>query len=184
MKYFKKIEGERLYLSPINPEDYEICTKWLNDETMTKNTSQVRHTIGLAKEKAFLEKMAEEGNDFAVVLKENDEFIGCCGFHNINAISRNCEIGLFIGDEENRGKGYGGEILKLLISYGFEILNMHNIMLKVFSFNERAIKCYEKAGFKKIGARRNAYYYRGKYYDDVFMDLLAEEYWDNMPVKG
>ena len=49
-------------------------------------------------------------------------------------------------------------------------------MLKVFSFNERAIHVYEKVGFKEIGRRRKSYYLNGAYYDDVFMDILKEEF--------
>lgn len=59
-----------------------------------------------------------------------------------------------IGEEENRNKGYGTETLKLLISYGFDYLNLNNIMLSVYSFNGNAISCYKKVGFKEIGRRR------------------------------
>ena len=89
---------------------------------------------------------------------------------------RQCaEVGLFIGDEENRNKGYGAEALNLLLDYCFDYLNVNNVMLKVFSFNERAINCYRKLGFKEIGRRRQSYYLKGKFYDEVFMDILKSE---------
>ena len=89
---------------------------------------------------------------------------------------RQCaEVGLFIGDEENRNKGYGAEALNLLLDYCFDYLNVNNVMLKVFSFNERAINCYRKLGFKEIGRRRQSYYLKGKFYDQVFMDILKSE---------
>ena len=49
-------------------------------------------------------------------------------------------------------------------------------MLGVMSFNERAIACYKKVGFKEIGRRRQSYYLNGKYYDSVYMDILKEEF--------
>lgn len=85
-------------------------------------------------------------------------------------------IGVFIGEEDNRSKGYGAEALKLLLDYGFNYINLNNIMLTVKSFNERAIKCYEKVGFKEFGRRRESYFLNGKYYDDVHMDILASEF--------
>lgn len=88
-------------------------------------------------------------------------------------------VGLFIGDEENRNNGYGQDTLNLLLDYGFNYLNLKNIMLKVFSFNERAINCYKKVGFKEIGRRRQSYYLKGKFYDDVYMDILREEFINN-----
>ena len=76
-------------------------------------------------------------------------------------------------------KGYGAEVLNLLLDYGFNYLNMNNIMLNVKSFNERAIACYKKVGFKEYGRRREAYFLNGKYYDHVFMDILAREFEGN-----
>ena len=52
-------------------------------------------------------------------------------------------------------------------------------MLTVKSFNERAIKCYEKVGFKEFGRRRESYFLNGKYYDDVHMDILSKEFIGN-----
>ena len=73
---------------------------------------------------------------------------------NINYQNRIGTVGIFIGDESNRNNGYGAETLKLLLDYGFNYLNLNNIMLTVKSFNERAIKCYEKVGFKEFVRRR------------------------------
>ena len=56
----------------------------------------------------------------------------------------------------------------------FEMLENH--FLSVKSFNDRAIACYKKVGFKEFGRRRKSYYLNGKYYDDVYMDILAEEF--------
>ncbi len=106
---------------------------------------------------------------------EDDKLIGNCSIHEIDQLRQCAEVGLFIGDEENRNKGYGKEVLNLLLNYGFDYLNLNNIMLKVFSFNERAINCYKKVGFKEIGRRRQSYYLKGKFYDTVYMDILREE---------
>ena len=94
----------------------------------------------------------------------------------IDNINRCAEVGLFIGDEENRNKGYGAEALRLLSDYSFNYLNLNNIQLGVKAFNERAIACYKKVGFKEYGRRREAYFLNGKYYDHVFMDILAREF--------
>jgi RimJ/RimL family protein N-acetyltransferase len=46
----------------------------------------------------------------------------------------------------------------------------------VFAFNERAIHCYQKVGFREIGRRRQARIIGGIKYDAVLMDILAEEF--------
>lgn len=85
-------------------------------------------------------------------------------------------MGLFIGEEENRGKGYGQEVLRLLLDFAFETLNLHNVMLRVFAFNERAIHTYQKVGFREFGRRRESYYAKGRFWDEIHMDILKEEY--------
>ncbi|MDD4796309.1 MAG: GNAT family protein, partial [Eubacteriales bacterium] len=70
---------------------------------------------------------------------------------------------------------YGSEALTLLVDFGFHYLNLNNIMLKVFSFNQRAVNCYKKVGFKEIGRRRQTYYLKGNYYDEILMDIIRSD---------
>jgi RimJ/RimL family protein N-acetyltransferase len=49
-------------------------------------------------------------------------------------------------------------------------------MLQVYSFNERAIKSYIKCGFKEFGRRRKSILVGGKEYDEIYMDILSEEF--------
>ena len=64
------------------------------------------------------------------------------------------------------------EALNLILAYGFDYLNLNNIMLKVFAFNEVAINCYKKVGFKEIGRRRQSYYKKGEFFDEIYMDIF------------
>ena len=85
-------------------------------------------------------------------------------------------MGIFIGDEQYRGRGIGKEAIHLILDYGFNYLNLNSIQLSVFAFNERAIACYKKCGFKEVGRLREAYYLNGKYYDKILMDILKSEF--------
>lgn len=178
MKYYEKIPGERIYLSPMNKEDAETYTKWLNDASVTDNLGNTFMQIGVDNEKEAIERMIKDGYNFAIIRREGNELIGNISFNIINQILRNAEIGLFIGEKDNRGKGYGSEAMRLLLKFGFETLNLNNVMLSVFDFNKSAIACYEKVGFKKIGERRNSYFVRGKYHNQIYMDILADEFAD------
>ena len=179
MKYFKKIQGDRIYLSPINPDDYEQYCIWMNDPAVTDNIGQTSQIWSIPKEKQFLDEIIKDGFNFAIIRAEDDKLIGGATLHDVNHRSRNAQCGLYIGDAENRGKGYGAETLRLLLDYGFKALNLNNVMLKCFSFNKQGIACYKKVGFKLIGERRNACYINGEYHNDVFMDILKEEFYRN-----
>lgn len=174
MRYYKKIVGSHVYLSPMNVEDAEQYAVWLNDLAVTDGLGSSSRNASLEGEKKWLTDNAGE-YQFAIVRLEDDKLIGNCGLHGLNQLAQSTEVGIFIGNEETRGKGYGTEALSLLVKYCFDYLNLHNVMLKVFSFNERAIHCYKKVGFKEIGRRREAYYVRGRFFDEVFMDILKGE---------
>lgn len=174
MKYYKKLVGHKVYLSPICLEDAETYTKWLNDLSVTEKLGTSSNMISVCGEQEWINKNSQR-TIFAIIKTENDELIGNCGFNNVNQIHQCAEVGIFIGDEENRNNGYGSEAMSLLIDFGFNHLNLNNIMLKVFAFNEHAINCYKKAGFKEIGRRRQAYYLRGKYHDEIFMDIIRSD---------
>lgn len=176
--YYKKIEGERIYLSPMCIDDAEKYTKWMNDFKVTDGINGSRNVISLESEKKWIEENSKAGNyNFSIVKKDNDELIGNCSFHDLDKIWGNATIGIFIGEEENRNKGYGTEALKLLIGYGFDYLNLNNIMLNVYSFNENAIACYKKVGFKEIGRRRQCVMKKNERYDIIYMDIIREEYY-------
>ncbi len=175
MKYFPKLVGSRLYLSPMNAEDAPIYVKWLNDRTVSENLGLDTKVTTLEGERKWLQQNQNAYN-FAIVLKEKDELIGNISFNEVDLIHRNATLGVFIGDEVNRGKGYGKEAIKLILEYGFNNLNLNNIMLKVYAFNKRAIKVYESLGFKTFGVRHKSHYFKGKFYDEIQMEILKEEY--------
>lgn len=177
--YYKKIEGEKVYLSPMCVEDAPKYVKWMNDIRVTDGLNGSQNLITLESEREWIEKNNRSGNfQFAIIKKENDELIGNCGFNELDLVNQKAAIGIFIGEEENRSKGYGFEVLNLLISYGFNYLSLNNIMLAAYSFNERAINCYKKLGFKEIGRRREVYFKNNIRYDDIYMDILRSEFYE------
>jgi len=95
---------------------------------------------------------------------------------SIEHIHRRATLGLFIGDAEQRGKGYGTEAIRLLLSYGFNILNLHSIMLVVHADNPKGLACYKKVGFKEFGRRRESRMKAGRYIDLIYMDILSTEF--------
>ena len=176
MKYFKKLVGDRIYLSPRSIEDAEKFTEWLNDFETTDYLGRSDQLVTLEGEKEFLEKNTNPEAGFAIVTLDGDKLIGTVSLERIKHVYRTATLGIFIGDKDYRSKGYGTEAIKLILEYGFKYLNLNNIDLSVMSFNERAIACYKKCGFKKYGRRRECRFINGKYYDCISMDILAREF--------
>jgi len=175
VKYFPKVVGERVYLSPISLEDAEPYAQWLNDMETSRFLTLSQTQITLHGEREALQTLSK-AHTYAIVEKGTDRLLGNCGLLDIEESNRSAEVGIFIGPPEARGKGYGTEALRLLCDYAFNALNLRSLMLRVYDYNERAIASYRRIGFRELGRRRKARYYGGAYHDVVLMDLLAEEF--------
>lgn len=176
MRYFKKLVGDRIYLSPRNCEDVEIFTEWLNDFETTDYIGRSAMLTSLTGEKEYLEGDTSPISTFVIVTLEDDKMIGTVSIESINWTDRSGTLGVFIGDKTYRNKGYGTEAINMILEYGFRYLNLHSIKLNLMEFNERALKCYQKCGFKEVGRRRECKYVDGKYYDSIMMDILDSEF--------
>lgn len=178
MKYFKKIVGEKIYLSPRNNEDVEIFTKWLNDFEITDCIGTSGNVVNLENERKYL----QENNapySFSIVTLKEDKMIGTISLENVDSVHRCATLGIFIGDKDYHEKGIGTEAINLLVEFGFNYLNLHCINLQAFNFNKRALNCYKKCGFKETGRVRENRYINGKYYDSICMDILKSEFSGN-----
>lgn len=176
MKFFKKLVGDNIYLSPRNLEAVEQFTEWLNDFEVTDYTGKSAQLITLEDEIKYFANPKENERIFFIVRKDDEKLIGTVGLHQINHINRCATLGIFIGDKSGRNKGYGTEAINLVLEYGFKYLNLNNIKLDVYEANQRAIACYKKCGFKEYGRRRKSEFIYGKYYDKIEMDILSEEF--------
>jgi RimJ/RimL family protein N-acetyltransferase len=175
--YFRKLIGQKCFLSPIDVNDAEKFTEWVNDLEVTVNLQLYQHAINVENERVILGDLSKDHN-YSIIDMKTDELIGNCGFFGIDNLNQTAEVGIFIGNKKYWNKGYGTEALTLLMDYGFRALNLYNIQLRVYGFNGRAKRSYEKIGFKQIGARRKALYRNMERHDIIFMDILVDEFYE------
>ena len=180
MNYFKKLEGDRIYLSPKGASEEEIqkFTEWMNDFQVTDYTGRSSQIVTLLGEKEYLENNYKdsEKRNFDIVDIEEDKLLGTIGLEHINWIDRSAVLGIFIGDKDYRNKKYGEEAINIILEFGFKYLNLHSIRLTLLDINERAHKCYLKCGFKDAGKYREEIFLNGKYYGKLHMDILESEF--------
>jgi len=177
MGYLKKLIGEKCYLAQIIYEDHVKFAEWFTDMKTAIGLGDAAGNYSMESTKGFFEKhYSSQANRFSIVDIKEDKIIGFCWLKEVNSIDRSTELAILVGDEDYRGKGYGTEAMKLIVDYCFNILNLHNVMVVVYSHNEKAIEMYKKVGFKEFGRRRESHFIRGKAYDEVYMDILPEDF--------
>ncbi len=176
-KYARKIIGDNVYLSPISLDDVEEYTHMVNNNIVSVGLgSAVYASTYCADRELDVLKSLRMSHNFAVRLIENDELLGNIGFNDIDSVNKSGTLGIMLGNEKYYGKGYGKEALILLLDYGFSLLNLRNIVLYVFEYNEIAYNLYKKVGFKEVGRIRKRQELMGKFYDSIVMDILNEEF--------
>lgn len=177
MGSIKKVEGDRIFLAPFDSNYSAIYAQWLNklDPGVYLSTLPLMITPDSVKE-YHASASAQGDHIFGIWLVEERSLIGSCGLHHIDTLNRRAEIGIYIGEDKQQNQGYGKETILLLLDYGFQILNLNSIYLQAYSYNTRAIQCYERCGFKTVGRLREARLINGRKYDHVYMDILASEF--------
>ncbi len=176
MPHYPKLAGAKCYLSPCSAEDAEIWAQWDNDLEVALPLGDEAYTpYPLEREKRGLED-SMKSHIFTIVDRKSSKPIGRCLLFDLDWINRKAMMGIVIGEKSHWSKGYGEEAVRLLLDYAFHLLNLNSIMLGTFSFNERGLKCFQKAGFQEIGRRRQGRVIGDRTYDIVLMDILAEEH--------
>jgi len=171
------LDAERLYLRPLDEADLDRCLGWINDAEIL-NTLGRRTPMSRAMEREWLVGQYKSDADIAlaIVLKDAERHIGNAGLHSIDYLNRSAEFGLLIGEKDAWGQGYGPEAGRAIIDYGFNQLGLHRIFLRVYSFNERAQRVYDKLGFVHEGALRESYFRSGRFHDTLVMSVLQSEW--------
>jgi RimJ/RimL family protein N-acetyltransferase len=113
---------------------------------------------------------------FSVRTLADNRLIGFIAFEGINWENRDAMVAIGIGERDCWGKGYGTEAMRLMLRYGFSELNLHRVSLGVFEYNPRAIRSYEKCGFKHEGRDRQFILRDGKRWDMLYMGILRTEW--------
>ena len=175
------IFGGRIRLRAIEREDVKNFFEWVNDPEVTFGLS-LYLPMSLTDEERWFDSLANRATNekpFGIDLLDGDgwRLIGNCTFFDIDTIAHSGELGIMIGDKSAWNKGLGTETMGLLLRHGFETLNLNRIMLRVYADNLRAVRTYEKAGFKMEGTLRQAVFKRGNYGDVHIMSVLRRE-WD------
>ena len=173
------LRGQRVRLNALSRADAPVMTLW--EEELLFLRLYGSHLARPRSEGAVAEWIEASGKApdeivLAIRLIENNKLIGTLGFHEIEWANQVAWLSIGIGDSGYWGQGYGYEATQLALAYAFNELNLYRLNLTVFSYNSRAIKLYEKCGFKQEGVFREYLQRDGQRYDMVLYGLLRQEW--------
>lgn len=168
------ISGERVGLGSLRRDLLPTYQRWINTAEVRRGL--VRPSVQtLEAEGAWYEQAAHATDQvhFTVYDLKDMEPTGTTSLVNIDHYFGSADFGISLG--ERRNQGLGTEATRLVLDYGFNVLGLQHVMLRVWSWNTAAIRAYEKAGFKVVGRLRNAAVSMGRRYDVVLMDAIPDD---------
>ncbi len=166
------IKGEKVYLRPIIKKDIIYLNKWKNDEETYMYLGGGYMPTSIDQQEKWLDEMIDTtGNNKRFLICDNkDTPVGMVGLYNINHIHRTCEIGIYIGNKDSKGKGYGSEACQLIEKFAKEYLNLRKIKLSVVSDNKVAIYMWKSLGYQKVGEYIDDRFIKGEYKSVTLME--------------
>jgi RimJ/RimL family protein N-acetyltransferase len=183
--------GSLVRLSAFDPEEMsQAFTRWnSNSEYFRLLNSSARPMYSA---KSMVKWMEEEVGEmsldsyyFSIRTLAEDKLIGEIGLDIVNWAGRDAFVGLGIGETEYWSKGYGTDGMNVLLRFAFMEINLRRVSLGVFEYNPRAIRSYEKAGFRHEGRLRRLLNREGRRWDNLFMGILREEWLElNVPITA
>ena len=174
--------GKLVRLSAYDPQEMsKAFSRWyLNSEYVRLLNSSARVMQSPQAALKWMEKEADEISPasyyFSIRTLADDKLIGELGLDVINWSGRDAFVGLGIGETEYWSKGYGTDVMNVLLRFAFTEINLRRVTLTVFEYNPRAIRSYEKAGFRHEGRLRSLLNREGQRWDELFMGILREEW--------
>lgn len=186
MKREKLLCGEKVKLNAVREEDMETIAEWYQDTAFLRlYDSQPAAPLSEKQLAERLQKRQEDPNTFlfAIRLVDTNRIIGLLELDGVAWTHGTSFVSIGVGEEADRGQGYGREAMRLLLHFAFHELNLHRICLTVFDYNTAAITLYERLGFQREGTFREHLLRDGQRHDMYLYGLLRRE-WEEALAEG
>jgi diamine N-acetyltransferase len=174
------LAGERVALGPLRKDLAETYARWINDLDVRRGLANPA-LLAVEAEEDWVVDAIRKGSErepeqvnFTVYDRTDGAPVGTTGLVEIAWRSGRATYGIAIG--ERRGQGLGTEATRLTLDWAFNVLGLENVLLEVLPSNAAAIRAYEKAGFRAIGARRNSMRWLGARCDALLMDAVPADF--------
>ncbi len=177
MTKFMSMVGKKVYLNPLQENDIPILANYMNDDHIKVYG---RNCGSAVYEKQMKDKLEgyQKDQTYVIFREDTNIIIGDISINSIDIYNRSGTLSIMIYGEENRRKGFGIESIQLMLKHAFIDINLESVQLGTWEFNKPAIHLYEKVGFKIIGRHRHRRIIGNKYYDEILMDIISQEYFE------
>jgi RimJ/RimL family protein N-acetyltransferase len=173
-----QLRGQQVLLRHHRASDLAAIVRWYRDPELARLTRYQSQPMSEEEVERFFRGrlLADDALAYAIEHLPAGRLVGFTTFSALDPENLSVLFHITIGERDAWGRGLGTEATQLMLQHAFERLGLHRVGLAVFSYNTRAIRAYEKAGFRVEGRLREAIARQGEYFDEVQMGILAGEW--------
>lgn len=171
------LRGKRVNFCKITINDLTTLQKWRNSsEIWPYNTQYV--LLNMINQQQWYKQITQKNSDriMFMVTDKMGKPIGVCGLIHINLKAKIASVAIIIGEKKYQSKGFGTEILQMLLDYGFNQIRIHRIEAEIFAYNQVSAKLFKKLNFKQEVILRDSLWRNGKWWDILILSILQNEY--------
>ena len=139
-------------LRPITVADADLCFRWVSDPDVARHLGVTQTPRSVKQEWSWISAvLASHGQQRIFIIEdEMGRPIGTCSLRGLDSSEGAARFGIMIGDKRRWGQGYGTAATRAALALAFGELGLRAVQLSCHSENRRALRCYEKAGFRRI----------------------------------
>ena len=173
------LRGERIWLRPMEERDLPAYVVGIND-TEVGGLAGYKAPVSPEQAKGWLDHVNEkakkgEGFFFAVCELGDDRFVGTTWLKEVDYWHSSAELAIFM-DRDHIGGGFGTDAQRVLLKFAFNAVGLNRVWLTAYASNTRAIRSYEKLGFRREGLMRQSWRGPNGLEDSALMAILREEW--------
>jgi RimJ/RimL family protein N-acetyltransferase len=173
------IRGEHVWLRPL--EGADVREHSIDDADLA-HFAGFRRGFSAEETERFIQKLAgqpDESLNLSICLLGDTAPIGSCGLRGFDRVNGSAEVAIFLTETSRWGKGLGTDAMNALLDFAFGELRLERVWLRVFDYNERAVRSYEKSGFVREVVLRHDRFHRGAHHDVYLMAIVRPD-WEKL----
>lgn len=166
--------NEGISLRAVEPEDISHFIRWENNTDLWSFGGQIQPLSRYAIKQYLELSLCNDvftNHQVRLVIENKQSVVGSIDLFDVDPLTMKASVGLII-DPEFRNSGFGEAALRKLVTYGFEMLNLHQLYAHVPVSNEASVALFTKAGFKNTARFKDWICRNGQFEDVYFFQLI------------
>ena len=173
------IKGKKIILRAIEEEDLPLLHRWANDPVTQDIIGNIHFPSPINFQKSWFDSLQKDSlNQRLAIEAPSVGLIGISSIMHLDWRNSHAWHGIVLGDVDIRGKGYGIDTVMTTMRYAFDELHLERLDGSIIEYNTPSYSFYcGKLGWKEEGRRKNYYFRKGKFWDQIVVGITKADYY-------